>query len=82
MYLNFLKNAWEQFVFLNRLNSYSFYNFVYTFYLLSQPFTANAVTNFIPVLITIIEGNKVLWSVLLSIPLQGLGMSEPKLFPF
>lgn len=38
--------------------------------------------NFIAVLITITEGNQALWSVLLSTPLQGLGMSKPELSPF
>lgn len=31
--------------------------------------------------ITVIEGQQVLWSVLLSLSLQGLGMSEPELSP-
>lgn len=43
---------------------------------------ANAGADFNPVLITVIEGNQALWSVLLSVPLQGLGMSEPELSPF
>lgn len=73
-----LQNARERSVFLNRLKNCSSPDLVYSSHLLSDPSVANADVIFIPVFLAIVEGHRVLWSVLLSVLLQGLGFPRDK----